>query len=246
MAIKETFFISHGSPMLAIDDSSPAHSFLSTFQEKVLPEKPKAILIVSAHYETSDPMVTAVSGPNETIYDFYGFPKKLYKIKVDEKTRGLDHGAWVALSLMFPAADVPVCELSVQGNVYGGDHHFRVGRALAPLKDDGVLIIGSGSATHNLNLIDRRRPDAEVSAWAKEFDGWIAAALAEGRREDVIDFMRRAPHASAAHPRAEHFYPLHVALGAAGENATAERIHDEWSHGTISYASYRFTETPKG
>ncbi|KAL0436467.1 UNVERIFIED_CONTAM: 4,5-DOPA dioxygenase extradiol [Sesamum radiatum] len=263
--IKETFYISHGSPTLSIDDSLPARHFLKSFREKVLSEKPKAILIISGHWETTEPAVNAVSGPSETIYDFYGFPDVMYKLKYPapgapelairvkellsksgfgpvhvDKKRGLDHGAWVPLMLMYPEADIPVCQLSVQTNKDAA-HHYRLGKALASLKDDGVLIIGSGAATHNLRMINRQGGDS-VAPWAYEFDNWIKEALMEGRYEDVNEYEEKAPYARVAHPRPDHFYPLHVAMGAAGENTRGELVHDSWSFGTLSYASYKFTD----
>ncbi|KAL3618625.1 hypothetical protein CASFOL_037707 [Castilleja foliolosa] len=263
--MNQTFYISHGSPTLSIDDSLPARGFLKTFQQKVLPEKPKAILIISGHWETSEPAVNAVSGLSETIHDFYGFPEEMYRLRYPapgspelahkvkqllhksgfgsvgvDKKRGLDHGAWVPLMLMYPEADIPVCQLSVQTH-RDAAHHYRLGKALAPLKDQGVLILGSGAATHNLRKIDRRG-GGSVVAWAHEFDSWIGKALAEGRYEDVNDYEAKAPHAKVAHPEPDHFYPLHVAMGAAGENTRGELVHHSWSYGTLSYASYRFTE----
>ncbi|KAL9171152.1 hypothetical protein ABFS82_04G191000 [Erythranthe guttata] len=266
-SMKDTFYISHGSPTLSIDDSLPARHFLKSFQQKVLPEKPKAILIISGHWETSEPSVNAVTGPSETIYDFYGFPDRMYRLKYPapgapelanrvkqlligsgfgsvhvDKKRGLDHGAWVPLMLMYPDADIPVCQLSVQTQKDAA-HHYRLGQALAPLKDDGVLIVGSGAATHNLRKLDRGSGDA-VAPWADEFDTWIKDALLEGRYDDVNDYEKKAPHAKVAHPWPDHFYPLHVAMGAAGENTRGELVHHSWSLGTLSYASYKFTEKP--
>lgn len=265
-AMNQTFYISHGSPTLSIDDSLPARHFLKSFRQKVLSDKPKAILIISAHWETSEPEVNAVSGPSDTIYDFYGFPDSMYRLKYPapgapdlanrvrhlllgsgfgsvhvDKKRGLDHGAWVPLMLMYPEADIPVCQLSVQTHENGA-HHYRLGQALAPLKDDGVLIIGSGSATHNLRKLDRSGGGGSVTPWAHEFDSWLKEALVEGRYEDVNDYEKKAPHARLAHPRPEHFYPLHVAMGAAGVNTKGELIHHSWSYGALSYASYRFVE----
>ncbi|XP_073270325.1 4,5-DOPA dioxygenase extradiol-like [Primulina huaijiensis] len=261
----ETFYISHGSPTLSIDDSLPARGFLKSFQKKVFPVKPKAILIISGHWETADPAVNAVEGPSETIYDFYNFPKKMYQLKYPapgapklasrvkellsasgfkrvhvDKKRGLDHGAWVPLMLMYPEADIPVCQLSVQTEK-DASHHFNMGKALAPLKDEGVLIIGSGAATHNLRAMNGQAGNS-VTPWAYEFDNWIKEALYEGRYEDVNDYEAKAPYAKVAHPWPDHFYPLHVAMGAAGENTRGELIHTSWSAGTLSYSSYKFTE----
>lgn len=263
MALKETFYLSHGSPTLSIDDSLPARHFYKSWKEKVYGEKPKAILMISAHWDTAVPAVNIVNS-NETIYDFYGFPDEMYKIKypapgapalanrvkellhssgferVDEdKKRGLDHGAWVLLMLMYPEADIPVCQLSVQSEK-DGTYHYNMGKALAPLKDEGVLIIGSGSATHNLRAL-QRNDNGTVVPWAKEFDTWLKDALLEGRYDDVNKFHEKAPHAKKAHPWPEHFYPLHVAMGAAGDDSKAKLIHESWSLGTLSYASYQFS-----
>ncbi|KAI9092546.1 hypothetical protein K1719_027674 [Acacia pycnantha] len=262
MAFKDTFYISHGSPTLPIDDSVPASQFLKKWKE-FYPQKPSAILVISGHWDTAVPAVNVVSR-NDTIYDFYGFPKALYQLKyqppgapqlakrvkdllhqagfsrVDEdKKRGLDHGAWVPLILMYPEADIPVCQLSVQSD-QDGTHHYNMGKALTPLKDEGVLIIGSGSAVHNLRAL-KIQPNPPVASWAKEFDDWLISSLLEGRYEDVNHYEEKAPHAKMAHPWPDHFYPLHVALGAAGENSKAKLIHKGIEMGTLSYASFQFT-----
>ncbi|KAF7149966.1 hypothetical protein RHSIM_Rhsim02G0005600 [Rhododendron simsii] len=268
--VKETYYISHGSPTLSIDDSLPARGFLKSFRDTVYGgvqrPPPTSILIISGHWETNYPAVNAISGTCDTIYDFYNFPQEMYKLKYPapgapelatrvkellmasgyqkvsvDKKRGLDHGAWVPLMLMFPEADIPVCQLSVQTN-RDGTYHYNLGKALAPLKEEGVLIIGSGSAVHNLRALSLSG-DGSVAAWALEFDTWLKDALLDGRYEDVNHYEERAPHAKAAHPRPDHFYPLHVAIGAAGENAKAELIHNSWQLGTLSYASYKFTPT---
>ncbi|XP_059624509.1 extradiol ring-cleavage dioxygenase [Cornus florida] len=268
MALKETFYISHGSPTLSIDDSLSAWHFLRSFKENTFSRKPSSILVISGHWETSHPTVNAVSGLNDTIYDFYNFPKQMYQLKYpapgapelakrvkevlmasgfkkvnEDKSRGLDHGAWVPLMLMYPEADIPVCQLSIQLD-QDATYHYNLGRALAPLKEEGVLIVGSGSTTHNLRSLRRTDDDGSVASWALEFDTWLKQALLDGRYEDVNHYEEKAPHAKIAHPWPDHFYPLHVAMGAAGENAKAELIHHSWSLHTLSYASYSFTAKP--
>ncbi|GLJ17023.1 hypothetical protein SUGI_0294550 [Cryptomeria japonica] len=263
MAMMDTYFISHGSPTLAIEDI-PARQFLLNW-EKELPHKPKAILVISAHWDTSLPSVNIVPR-NSTIHDFYGFPEEMYKLQYnapgapdlakrvkellinsgfktikEDPSRGLDHGAWVPLSLMYPTADIPVCQLSVQSR-QNGEYHYRMGQALAPLKSDGVLIIGSGSATHNLRALDFRNP-IQPAPWAEAFDSWLMEALVSGRHDEVNRFQEKAPNARMAHPYPDHFYPLNVALGAAGEGAKAELLHNSWSLGTLSYSSYAFRST---
>ncbi|TYH20299.1 hypothetical protein ES288_A05G420000v1, partial [Gossypium darwinii] len=231
-----------------------------SWKDKVFPQKPKAILVISGQWDTSFPAVNIVHR-NDTIYDFYGFPDRMYKLKypapgapelalrvkellmgsgfkrVDEdRERGLDHGAWVPLMLMYPEADIPVCQLSVQSK-RDGNYHYNLGKALAPLKGEGVLIMGSGSATHNLRA--PRIVDGIVP-WALEFDTWLKDALLQGKYEDVNCYQEKAPHAKMAHPCPDHFYPLQVAMGAAGENAKAKLIHHSWQLGSLSYASYQF------
>ncbi|GMG99875.1 hypothetical protein Nepgr_001715 [Nepenthes gracilis] len=260
-SIKEVFYISHGSPTLSIDESLPARHFLKSWREKIFSPKPRAILVISGHWETDVPTVNAVDRC-ETIYDFYNFPKPMYQLKYpapgapdlarrvkelltqsgfktvhEDKKRGLDHGAWVPLMLMYPDADIPICQLSVQTE-RDGTYHYNMGRALAPLKEEGVLIFGSGSATHNLRTL---RFDGTLAPWAVEFDKWLEEALLNGRYEDVNRYEETAPNARLAHPRPDHFYPLHVAMGAAGEDASTELIHRSWGLGTLSYSSYKFT-----
>ncbi|GAA0146130.1 hypothetical protein LIER_06156 [Lithospermum erythrorhizon] len=260
--LKETFYISHGSPTLSIDDALPARPFLKSFKETVFSQRPKSILIISGHWETSEPTVNFIQGPNDTIYDFYGFPDHMYKLKypapgapeLAEKVkelleasgikkvhmdieRGLDHGAWVPLMLMYPEADIPVCQLSVQTE-RDGTHHYNMGKALEPLKQEGVLIIGSGSATHNLG---NRGTFGSVASWAWDFDNWLKESLLNGRYEDINHYEETAPSPKLAHPWPDHFFPLHVAMGAAGVDAKAELIHSSWSR-NMSYASYKFVE----
>ncbi|KAK9291460.1 hypothetical protein L1049_020113 [Liquidambar formosana] len=264
MAVMDTFYLSHGSPTLSIDESLPARHFLKSWKEKIYAQRPSSILIISGHWETAEPTVNVVDR-NDTIYDFYGFPKPMYKLKYpapgapglakrvkevlmesgfkrvnEDKKRGLDHGAWVPLMLMYPDADIPVCQLSIQTD-RDGTYHYNLGKALAPLKEEGVLIIGSGSTTHNLRSLSA--DNGSVASWASEFDTWLKEALLNGRYEDVNQYEEKAPYAKMAHPWPDHFYPLHVAMGAAGETAKAKLIHHSWSLGTLSYASYQFTST---
>nr|ACO59903.1 4,5-DOPA dioxygenase extradiol [Suaeda salsa] len=262
--IKETFFLSHGTPMMIIEESQPARKFLESWTEKIYSKKPKAILVISAHWETDHPAVTSVE-VNDTIHDFYGFPAPMYQFKYPapgspdlakrvqelltasgfksvqtDKKRGLDHGAWVPLMFMYPEPEIPVCQLSVQSHL-DGKFHYNLGRALAPLKDEGVLIIGSGSATHPSNATPHSYDG--VAPWAADFDCWLETSLTNGRYEEVNKCETKAPNWKLAHPWPEHFYPLHVAMGAAGEDWKAELIHNSWDHGTMSYGSYKFTSS---
>nr|QED21493.1 DODA [Polycarpon tetraphyllum]QED21497.1 DODA [Polycarpon tetraphyllum] len=264
--MNETFFISHGRSKIALEESQshPVRKFFKDWSKDVCCKKPKSILVVSAHWETDQPAVTAAVH-SDILYDFHNFSDVLYQFKYPapmspdiarriqellfasgfdcvhmDKDRGLDHSAWVPLMFMYPEADIPVCELSVQPHL-NAQHHFELGRALAPLKDEGVLIIGSGSATHPSD--DTPHSYDGVAAWATEFDEWLEKSLTSGRYEEVNKCETKAPNWEVAHPWPEHFYPLQVALGAAGENCKAELIHNSWDHGTMSFGSYKFTST---
>jgi 4,5-DOPA dioxygenase extradiol len=254
-----TLFLSHGAPDLVLSES-PARDFLSTLASRL--ERPEAILIVSAHWETAGPAVTA-SGVNDTIHDFRGFPAALYTMRYPapgspalaervagllrhaglpvtlDTQRGLDHGAWVPLILAYPAADIPAVQLSVQPHL-GPAHHLALGRALAPLREDGVLIIGSGSFTHNLSEFFHGRLDQEPQ-WVTAFADWFGQALLENRRDDLLRYRQVAPFAEKNHPAEEHLLPLYVAFGAAGENAHAQRLHHSTDRAVLRLDAYAFT-----
>ncbi len=255
-----TLFISHGAPTTALVDS-PARRFLLTLGQYV-PQKPRAILSVSAHWETAEPRLGAAAQP-ETIHDFYGFPAPLYQLRYPapgdpalaveiagllrqagfqadtDAAQGLDHGAWTPLLLGFPAADIPVLQLSVQ-SARDPAHHYALGQALRPLRQQGVLVMASGSLTHNLRELDRRGAAAPVQPWAAGFADWVFDALAARRDQDMVDYRRLAPEARRNHPTDEHFLPLFVALGAASPGEPAERLHSSMEFGALSMDSYRF------
>jgi 4,5-DOPA dioxygenase extradiol len=254
-----TLFISHGSPMIAITPS-PARDFLERYGKEH--GKPRAIVIVSAHFGTARPVVVGDAHPG-MIYDFGGFPDALFKIvypapgdpavaaKVAELLekaglapalvgkRGFDHGTWVPLSLMFPKADVPVVQLSLQPK-FGAAHHVALGRALAPLRDENIMIVGSGTASHNLaEYYHHGRGNGAPPEWVVQFDGWVRDKVQTGDTEDLIHYRERAPFAERNHPTEEHFLPLHVALGAAGEGARGELVHASYD-GILSMDAYVF------
>lgn len=257
--MQPTLFISHGSPMTALRDS-PARRFLQGLGRTV--GRPKAILVASAHWETARPAVSA-EATNGTIHDFGGFPRPLYEIQYPapgapavaaraaallaaagmecdtDRARGLDHGAWVPLSLIWPEADIPVLQVSIQSHL-GPAHHLRVGRALAPLREDGVLIIGSGSFTHNLRILDRSAMDAPEMSGVVAFADWFDSALAEHRTTDLLAYRTKAPAAVQQHPTDEHLLPIYVAMGAAGEGARARRLHSSVEYGALRMDAYEF------
>ncbi len=263
-----TLFVSHGSPMHALHAGRAGAAWAALAGR--LP-RPRAALMVSAHWETQLPMVTAGEHP-ETIHDFGGFPPELERLQypapgapalarsvvqalrdagleaAPNACRGLDHGAWVPLLRMYPHADVPVLQLSIQPTL-GAEHHLRLGAAIAPLARDGVLIVGSGHMTHNLGewIGHVRRhgfvPDSggtPAAPYAVAFADWVAARLTAGDRDALAHWESLAPHARRAHPTTEHFLPLLVAYGAAGPGATAERIDAGIDAGVLSMDAYLF------
>lgn len=260
MSVLPTLYLSHGSPMLALQDS-PARRFLQGLGASL--PAPKAILMISAHWQTADAPAVSLAAQPATIHDFGGFPQALFDIQYPapgapalaetaamllegagiavgrSAGRGLDHGAWVPLSLMYPDADVPVAQLSL---VHGASaaRHATIGQALAPLRAQGVLIVGSGSLTHNLYELDGQRLGAPMPHWVAEFEGWITQRLLAGDRAALLDYRQLAPSAARNHPSEEHLLPLFVALGAAGPAAQARRLHASVEHGVLAMDAYAF------
>lgn len=252
-------FVSHGAPSLAIENN-PASRFLRGFGEAL--GRPTAILVVSAHWDTAIAQVT--TAPRlKTIYDFGGFERVLYTIHyepvgaiaVAERTqalltaagitvtadseRGIDHGAWVPLLLMYPAADIPVLQLSVQSPLDAA-HHLRLGQVLRPLRESGVLIMGSGSATHNLREAFRADPNLPMIAWVDAFREWLLQTLSDQNLDELLDYQRLAPYARWNHPTVEHFVPLLVALGAGTPGVAPRRVHTSTTLGVLAMDAYVF------
>ncbi|OGB19885.1 MAG: dioxygenase [Burkholderiales bacterium RIFCSPHIGHO2_12_FULL_67_38] len=258
-----TLFISHGSPTFAIEPglAGPALTALG----KTLP-RPKAVLVVSPHWMTREPRVSTSAAP-QTVHDFGGFPPALYQLQypapgapaVAQRAvevlraagwaveaapqQGLDHGAWVPLLYLFPQADVPVFQVSLPARLDGA-RAYAFGQALAPLAEEGVLIIGSGSLTHNLHEVRFDAPDARAETYAAEFVAWIHQTLGQRDHARLQQTMAVAPHAQRAHPTAEHLWPLMVAAGAAGAEAPATRIEGGITHGVLSMDAYLFGAGP--
>jgi 4,5-DOPA dioxygenase extradiol len=252
-------FVSHGSPMLALTDA-PARDFLRGLGRAI--GRPSAILVASAHWETRVPTFNAVTR-NATIHDFYGFPAELFAMRYEpagapalarraagllaaaglpsaiDTERGLDHGAWVPLCLMYPEADVPVLQVGIQSGLDPA-HHWRLGRALAGLRAENVLVVGSGSFTHNLSRMRRGAVDAAEPADVVAFSDWVDGAIVGGRVEDLLAYRARAPFAVQQHPTDEHLLPLFVALGAAGETVAAERLHSSVMYSSLRMDAYAF------
>lgn len=249
-----TIFVSHGAPTLILSDV-PARAFLASLSQQI--PRPTGIVAVSAHWDTDVPAVSLARRP-DTIHDFYGFPDALYKLRYDapgapvlaEKVakltgaahdhhRGLDHGAWVPAMLAWPEADIPIFQLSVQPAL-GPAHHIALGRKLATLREEGVLVMGSGSAIHNLRALIRSEDASEPEPWARAFDDWLAETVEKGDEAALADYRARAPYARESHPTDEHFLPLHVAYGAAGEAAQGRALHRSFTLGNLSMAAYAF------
>jgi 4,5-DOPA dioxygenase extradiol len=253
-------FISHGSPMMALEDGR-AHRFLKSYAAEL--PRPKAILVASAHWETAEPRVTASAAP-PTIHDFGGFPDALHRMvypapgdpalatrvvallreagfaAATDPARGLDHGAWVPLSLLYPAADIPVLQLSLQTHL-GPAHHLRLGAALRPLRDAGVLVVGSGSLTHNLMMLRRGTGDTlPPLPWVAAFDQWVADQVAAADVAALLAWRDQAPHAAENHPSDEHFIPFFVALGAATPDAPGTRVHHSHTYAALAMDAYAF------
>ena len=223
-------YIGHGAPML-LDDALWT-SQLSTIASSI--EKPKAILIVSAHWESAPITLSNPLAGTPLVYDFSGFDQKFYEMTyqspdaqslankvialmpdtepVATTQRGLDHGAWVPLKVMYPDADIPVLQMSMPTQDPG--RLLEIGRRLQPLRDEGVLIIGSGFMTHGLRYLRDWSTDAVAPTWSSEFDAWASEALARGDVDTLANFKELAPGMPYAHPTVEHFIPLFITLGA--------------------------------
>ena len=253
-------FISHGAPNFIISDL-PARHFMEQLSTQI--GRPDAIVMVSAHFETNGVAVVTDPAPS-MIYDFGGFEPELYRMQYPAPgdpalakrvigllgdagfapqavaSRGYDHGAWTPLMAAFPAADIPVVQVSIDPN-RDARYHYALGQALAPLRADNILVIGSGHITHNLRAFFMRGRDADLDAniggWVDAFTEWMHERAAEGDIEALLDWEKRAPHAAENHPEAEHLMPFFVALGA-GEGGRAERIHHSKQMGFFTYDHY--------
>jgi aromatic ring-opening dioxygenase catalytic subunit (LigB family) len=259
-----TLFISHGGgPWPWIDERRV--DFAGTLQwlqqlSGTLPEAPRAILSVSGHWEEAE-FTVATSAQPPMVYDYYGFPEHTYRIKYsapgspelarrvhgllsaagvrvgEDPERGFDHGTFVPLAVMYPNANVPIVSLSLRANLDAAEH-IRMGAALAPLRDEGVLIVGSGLSYHNLRAL---RMSATAGPVSEQFESWLTRAVEEPNvetRNDLLSRWTEAPAARQAHPREEHLIPLMVAAGAADASPGHLAFQDKvWG---VSMASYRF------
>ncbi len=260
MITMPSLFISHGAPTYALEPG------LAGAQLRALGKalgKPLAIVVISAHWMTREVEITAAQHP-DTIHDFSGFPRALYALQYPalgspalavrvqnllqsqgiaaqlDARRGLDHGAWVPLLHLYPDADVPVIQVSLPVDADAANA-FALGQALAPLAQEGVLVIGSGSLTHNLYEV--RWGQAQAESYAQEFSAWVRQAVIDGDTTRLVQSLARAPHAQRAHPTTEHFLPLLVAAGAARLGGAVTVLDGGISHAVLSMESYVFGQT---
>ena len=252
------FFFGHGNPMNAIEDNV----FSRKWQEvaKILP-KPEAILCISAHWETEGSAVTAMEHP-KTIHDFYGFPEELYKVRYPapgnldlaemvkdtvssakirmDESWGLDHGTWSVLSRMFPHADIPVVQLSLD-RTKPAEYHYQLGKELAPLREKGILIIGSGNIVHNLRLVAFRGADFNdpfALDWAEEADRIIKEKIQENRYDELVRYRELGNSVKLAIPTPEHYLPMLYTLALKQENEKLEYFNDVPVAGSLTMTSF--------
>ena len=253
-------FIAHGSPTLAIEKNAYT-DFLHRLGQEML-EPPDAIVVFSAHWDAPDQWVST-DAKHTTMHDFYGFPEEMYEIEypapgspeLSEEIeaifrahnlpykastgRGLDHGAWVVLRLMYPSANIPVVALSVDAK-REPEEQYAIGKMLTELRQRNVLVIGSGGLVHNLRLLDWE--GREPAAWAVEFDDWIGQQLENWDLRQLFDYDRKAPHVRMAIPSygREHFVPLFYAMGAADDEQHAVKLFQDYQYGSLSLNCWKF------
>ena len=250
-----TLFIGHGSPMNAIEDNEYSRSWSALGE--ALP-RPKAILSISAHWFTRGTKVNDSPTPN-MIYDMYGFPDELYQLKYPapgspelahrarsligdfvtiDNNWGIDHGTWSVLHRVFPNADIPIVQLSVNATL-SLQEHYAIGQSLRPLREEGVLIFGSGNVVHNLSRVNWHMQ--EGTPWAEEFDQYVNRAVVARAHEKIIDYSSVKEAASLSVPSLDHFAPLLYVLGASDADDTVETLNADCTLGSMSMTSYLFT-----
>lgn len=251
-------FVSHGSPMIAVE-SDPWSQALREFAASL--PKPRAVMVVSGHFEAPGAVRVTASPAPQTIHDFTGFPEELYRIRYPARgdpglaaltarlleeagfpartdpERGLDHGAWVPLRFLYPEADVPVVEIS-QPLRRNPEDALRMGAALSRLRDQGVLLVATGGIVHNLRNIDPSAAPGKAADWARAFDSWIAERLEAMDVAGIASYRTTAPHAELAAPTPEHFDPIFVVLGSALSGERAATIYEGFRYGTLSMRSF--------
>jgi 4,5-DOPA dioxygenase extradiol len=259
--IMPVLFVGHGSPMNIVLDNDYTRSLVRTAEH--LP-KPEAILVISAHWLTNGTHVTCVNNP-KTIYDFYGFPQELYRlsyptpgapdkaeltINTVKSTQikcgqwGLDHAAWAVLKHMYPKADIPVFEMSLDYSPYNDwnprplEYHYKIASELYPLREKRTLIIGSGNIVHNLSMIDFDT-DAETYGWARTFDNLVKQNLVAGNHKALINYRDLGKEALFAVPTQDHYLPMIYALGLQRKQDNLKFIHEGFQNGSVSMRAFQ-------
>ncbi len=252
-------FISHGSPMAAVQEDDYTRALVRFAHETA---RPQAIVVMSAHWEKHTPPIeiTAVA-QNETMHDFGGFPEELYQLKYPapgdvaladriskllsaqqfenqlNSKRGLDHGVWTPLLHAYPEANIPVLQISLP--MFEDPRELmRVGRALAPLRDEGVLLVGSGGAVHNLGKLKWNEKNGQPDSWALEYRDWVRGNLLGAKIDDLIAFETKGPQTALAHPTTEHFVPIFFTIGASLAGDKPRVFHDSFQYGNLSMLSF--------
>jgi 4,5-DOPA dioxygenase extradiol len=256
MKIMPALFVGHGSPMNAIEDNI----YSQTWKEiaRKIP-RPQAILAISAHWYTNGTRINDTENP-ETIYDFYGFPEELYKVVYNvpgsqktahmtrdiiskeviiDNTWGIDHGTWSVLSRMYPEADIPVYQLSIDSSI-PSETHYKLGREIRSLRKEGVMIMGSGNVVHNLSRVNWGMEGGYP--WAVQFDGYIKEKIVDRQHPDVVKYHSAGDSSKLAFQTPDHFYPLLYVLGASNEEDEITVFNDSCTLGSLSMTSYLFQQ----
>lgn len=251
-----SLFLAHGSPMMALENNEYTR-FLGKLGSSI---NPKAIVIFTAHWDSEVLTISSSDSVYDTIYDFYGFPKELYEIKYRAKgssliastienklknqgieakkdlTRGLDHGAWTILKHLYPNADIPVIQISINSNL-PIKYQINIGHALEDLGEEDILVIGSGNSVHNLRLVDWQQTG--VDSWAQEFDNWLIDKIENNDLDSLCNYRDLAPNSHLAVPTADHFVPLFIALGSS-KSSTSKILNRHYELGNLSYLCFQF------
>ncbi|MGE6376304.1 dioxygenase family protein [Peribacillus muralis] len=252
-----SLFLSHGTPLLALEKNGYT-AFLTEYTNAM--NKPAAIVIMSAHWESEEQLISAVS-KHQVIYDFVGFSEEIFKItypapgclelsdriltlfssigvwgELDDR-RPLDHGAWGLLHIMYPAADIPIVSLSINPEL-PLNKQYEIGKALAELKEENVLIIGSGGIVHNFTHIQKDMNVAE--GWAIDFENWVEGKIMAWDLESLFNYDQYAPYSMDAVPTKEHFIPLIIAMGAGDGHKKATMLHRTFQYGNLSLTAWKF------
>jgi Uncharacterized conserved protein len=251
-----SIFVCHGGPTLVVEKNEYT-DFLKDLGKKLTP---KAVVIFTAHWESEITTISSMDDTYDMIYDFSGFPKELYSIEYPAKgsaeiaskleamlgnngiksrlneNRGLDHGAWDVLYLMYPNANIPVVQVSVNPFL-SMEKQYEIGRAIRDLGKEDILVIGSGSTVHNLATVNWNADRAEE--WAVEFDNWLIEKVENNDMEALFNYRQLAPHAKLAVPREEHIVPMFIAMGSGNKNKP-KHLHQSYAYGTLSYICFEF------